>query len=73
VLAGAVTGVVVIPAGGSTLNSAALVERDGTVLWFNCAQGGGDLRTAEGAGNTTRTLLAGLPGAKAAAATGGTR
>lgn len=61
VLTAAVTGVYVVPAGGATLNSAALVQRDGTVLWFNYAQGGGDVRTPEGADQSMKALLAGMP------------
>lgn len=63
-LVGGATGVFIVPRGGLTVNAAALVERDGTVVWFNYAGSGGDMRTPEGARATTKLLLAGLPGAK---------
>lgn len=65
-LTGALTGIYVVPAGGATLNSAALVERDGSVLWFNYGNSQGDLRTAEGARATVKQLLTGLPKVAAA-------
>lgn len=65
-ITGAITGVMVVPAGGTTVNSAALVERDGTVLWFNYGGSQGDLRTADGARATVKQLLAGLPHAHTA-------
>jgi hypothetical protein len=70
VLASAVTGVYIVPTGGATANTAALVERDGTVVWFNYAGAGGDLRTAEGAKASVQQLLKGLP-ARAPAKTAG--
>jgi len=60
-LAGAATGIYVVPRGGFTINTAALVSRDGTVLWFNYAGSGGDMREPEGASATVKMLLAGLP------------
>jgi hypothetical protein len=57
----AFTGVAVVPAMGSTAMSAALVDRDGTVLWFNHSLGGHDPRTPEGAQALVRDLLRGLP------------
>lgn len=60
----ALTGVAIIPPMGSTAMSAALVDRDGTVIWFNHALGGGDPRTPDGARALVRSLLAGLPVAK---------
>lgn len=63
-LVGGATGVFIVPRGGITVNAAALVERDGTVVWFNYAGSGGDMRTPEGAQATAKLLLAGLPGAK---------
>jgi len=61
-LVGAFTGVVIIPRGGITVNAAALVERDGTVIWFNYAGSGGDMREPAGSDATVKMLLAGLPG-----------
>lgn len=66
-LVGGATGVFIVPRGGITVNAAALVERDGTVVWFNYAGSGGDMRTPEGAQATAKLLLAGLPGAKTTA------
>lgn len=61
-LTGAVTGVVIVPQLGSTAGSAALVQRDGTVLWFNVhGAASGDLREPAGAAGTVHALLAGLP------------
>ena len=57
----AFTGVAVVPTMGSTAMSAALVDRDGTVLWFNHSLGGHDPRTPEGAQALVRDLLKGLP------------
>jgi hypothetical protein len=57
----ALTGVAVVPAMGSTAMSAALVDRDGTVLWFNHSLGGHDPRTPEGARTLVKDLLKGLP------------
>lgn len=49
--------------GGMQLGYATLVDlRSGDVVWFNSlARGHGDLRNAEGAAETARTLLTGLP------------
>lgn len=63
-LVGGVTGVYLVPHGGITVNAAALVERDGTVVWFNYAGSGGDMRTPDGARATAKLLLAGLPDGK---------
>jgi len=67
-LVGGATGVFIVPRGGITVNAAALVERDGTVVWFNYAGSGGDMRTPEGARATAKMLLAGLPRAEVASA-----
>lgn len=62
VLTGAVTGIVITPTLGSTVGTAALVHRDGTVVWFNThGAASGDLRERPGAAATARTLLAGFP------------
>lgn len=68
-VAAAFTGVAIVPMMGSDLNSAALVARDGTVLWFNSSIGGADPRTPEGARELTKQLLAGLPKSAAPLAT----
>lgn len=62
-LAGAAAGVAIVPGTGtSTVSSAALVERDGTVLWFNLVfSPDADLRDLDGAQDFTETLLAGFP------------
>lgn len=57
----AFTGVAIIPAMGSDVMSAALVESDGTVLWCNFNLGGEDPRTPAGARDVAKKLLAGLP------------
>ncbi len=59
------TGVAIIPAMGSDIVSAALVETDGTVLWFNVHAAGADPRTPEGARALAKQILVGLPRATA--------
>jgi hypothetical protein len=62
VLAGAVTGVAIIPRGGIKAVSAGLIDRSGEVIWHNIlVDGRGDLRTPEGARRTVTQLLSGLP------------
>ncbi|MBI5690948.1 MAG: hypothetical protein HZC55_12740 [Verrucomicrobia bacterium] len=62
VLAGAAAGVAITPAMGVTSSSAALVARDGTVLWYNQLGAAGlDLRTPNAAAEWVKRLLAGLP------------
>lgn len=62
VLTGAFTGIVIMPSLGTTVGTAALVHRDGTVVWFNThGAASGDLRERDGAAATARTLLVGLP------------
>jgi hypothetical protein len=47
---------------GVTSSSAALVARDGTVLWYNQLGAAGlDLRTPNAAAEWVKRLLAGLP------------
>lgn len=61
-VAGAAAGVGIVPPMGVSVASAALVERDGTVLWFNVqATPGTDLRKSGTAGSWVKSLLAGLP------------
>jgi hypothetical protein len=57
----ALTGVAIVPQMGSTVMSAALVDQEGQVLWFNFSLGGHDPRQPEGARALVREILAGLP------------
>lgn len=67
-IAGAAAGVAITPAMGVTASCAALVSRDGTVLWFNHLGAAGlDLRTPPAATDWVKRLLAGLPPLPAAA------
>lgn len=60
-LAGAAAGVAITPAMGVTAASAALVQRDGTVLWFNHFGAAGlDLRTPKAAADWVAKLMDGL-------------
>lgn len=61
VVGAALTGVAIVPQMGATVMSAALVDRDGTVLWFNHSTGGHDPRTLEGARLLVHELLKDLP------------
>ncbi len=61
VLGAAFTGVVIVPTMGADLMSAALVEKDGTVLWFNVQLRGADPRTPDGARQVATRILDGLP------------
>jgi hypothetical protein len=62
VLAAGFTGVMIVPQLGTTVSSAALVQRDGTVLWFNLhGAASGDLRQMPGARATAKVLMEGLP------------
>lgn len=63
VIAGAFTGVMIIPRGGITFVSVAVVEPAGTILWFNCkgGQGAYDLRDPESATELVRRVLSELP------------
>jgi len=64
VLSAALTGVYIVPAMGSDVMSAALVDGNGQVLWFNYQIGGADPRTPEGARTVAHALLTGLPARK---------
>lgn len=64
VIGAALTGIAIVPQMGSTLSSAALVERDGTVIWFNYMGGMSDLRTPDGVQDFAKQILVGLPRAK---------
>lgn len=63
VVAAAFTGVHLQPSGGSAHISAALVAREGRILWFNRIgqEGISDLRTPEGVRRTLSRLLATMP------------
>ena len=66
IVAAAFTGVALQPSNGRSRLSAALVARDGTLLWSDVLGPGmvGDLRRPDGVQNTIRTLLRGLPPAR---------
>jgi hypothetical protein len=66
IIAGALTGVVVIPRSGFTVVNVALVDPSGGILWYNIkgSQGGYDLRTPESATNFIRAVLSDYPGVK---------
>ena len=55
------TGVAIVPPMGTDVISAALVQTDGTILWFNYHAAGADPRTPEGARELARQILNGLP------------
>lgn len=55
------TGIAIVPSMGTDVISAALVETDGNVLWFNFRVGGADPRTPGGARELAQQILAGLP------------
>ncbi len=63
VLASAFTGVYVAPASGAEHLSAALIARDGTILWYDVLGAGqlGDLRKPEGVKATLTALLQTVP------------
>jgi hypothetical protein len=64
IIAGALTGVVVLPRSGITVVNAAIVDPSGTILWYNAkgSQGGYDLRNPESATNFIRSILSDYPG-----------
>jgi hypothetical protein len=66
IVAGALTGVVVIPRSGFTVVNVALVDPSGAILWYNIkgSQGGYDLRTPESATKFIRAVLSDYPGVK---------
>ncbi len=66
IIAGALTGVVVLPRSGFTVVSAAIVDLSGTILWYNAkgSQGGYDLRNPESATKFIRSVLSDYPGMK---------
>jgi hypothetical protein len=66
IIAGALTGVVVLPRSGFTVINAAIVDPSGAVLWYNVkgSQGGYDLRNPESATNFIRSVLSDYPGIK---------
>jgi len=60
---GAMAGVIMLPQGGLTVVSIALVDSSGTILWFNIkgGRGGYDLRDCDSAASIVSALLAELP------------
>lgn len=66
IIAGALTGVYVMPRSGITAVSAAVVDPSGSILWYNikASQGGYDLRDPESATNFMRAILSSYPGVK---------
>ena len=64
VILGALVGVVIVPAGGTTMASVALVDaRSGSLLWYNWvgSSGGYDLREAASTSSLIKDLLADFP------------
>lgn len=64
VVLGALAGVVMVPAGGTTVASAALVDaRSGSLLWYNWigSSGGYDLREATSTNSLIKGLLVNFP------------
>lgn len=61
-IAGALTGVYVVPRGGITLVSIAVVDSSGSIIWYNVNSAGGhDLRNPEGAAVLVRDSLSDFP------------
>ncbi len=60
-LAGGVTGVAVIPAPGGTYLSAALIDRNGDILWMKVPQAAADMRDPERAKAALASLLEEFP------------
>lgn len=63
IIAGAFTGVVIMPRSGITTLSIALVEESGTILWYciKGSQGGYDLRKAKSASKLVEDVLCNFP------------
>lgn len=66
IIAGALTGVVMIPRSGITIVSVSLVDPSGVILWYNIkgSHGGYDLRNPESATKFVTEILSNYPGAK---------
>ena len=66
IIAGVLTGVVVMPRSGVTVVSAAMVDPSGAILWYNIkgSQGGYDLRDPQSATNFIRSIVFDYPGVK---------
>ena len=62
VIAGALLGVIPMQSIGSHATSMGLLDRTGTVIWYNVQSGGEDMREPEGAALTAADLLSDLPG-----------
>jgi hypothetical protein len=65
---GAMAGVYIVPQGGLTMVSVALVDASGAILWFNVKGGRGnyDLRDCDSAASIVSAVLGELPGGAAA-------
>jgi fructose-specific phosphotransferase system IIC component len=63
IIAGAFTGVAIVPRAGITSISIALVDASGTILWYSIkgSEGGFDLRDPESASRLLRGILSGFP------------
>jgi len=66
IIAGALTGVVVIPRSGITVINASVVDPSGAILWYNikASEGGYDLRDPQSATKFIRAVLSDYTGAK---------
>jgi hypothetical protein len=64
IIAGALTGVMAVPRGGVTVMSITLMDRAGSILWFNIKGSGAgyDLRDSENTSQFVVDMLSGLPG-----------
>jgi hypothetical protein len=62
-VAGAVTGVMIVPRAGITALTVALIDPSGAILWHNAkaSQGGHDLRNAESANALVKDILSSFP------------
>ena len=63
---GALTGVVMLPGGGITVVSIAVVDPSGNILWYNVkgSQGGHDLRDPESTRQFLKSIVSDFPGLK---------
>ncbi len=63
---GALAGVVMLPGGGLTVVSMAVVDPSGNILWYNVrgSRGGHDLRDPESTRQLLKAIVSDLPGFK---------
>lgn len=63
VVAAALMGVVIVPRGGFTATSAALIDRSGAVVWYNLKGGSGsyDLRESGSCSGLVNSMMTGFP------------